>query len=53
LTRRTVSPLTGPDREIDPVPDDPAELLPDAPDPLRLPPIEASPDDPGGVPEPA
>jgi hypothetical protein len=37
------------------VPDDPAELLPDAPEPP--PPIEATPDDPGGdpggVPEPA
>ena len=38
-------------------PDDPAELLPDAPEPLPPPPIEATPDDPGGdpggVPEPA
>jgi hypothetical protein len=39
------------------MPDDPAELLPDAPEPLPPPPIEATPDDPGGdtggVPEPA
>ena len=49
-----------PDPQIDPnepVPDDPAELLPDAPEPLPPPPIEATPDDPGGdlggVPEPA
>ncbi len=55
-----VSPLPEPDREIDPnepVPDSPAELLPDAPEPLPPAPIEATPDDPGGdpggVPEPA
>ena len=40
-----------------PVPDDPGELLPDAPEPLPPPPIEPTPDDPGGdpggVPEPA
>jgi hypothetical protein len=60
LTRRMVEPLPGPDREIDPdepVPDDPAELLPGAPDPLPPPPIESTPEDPGGdpggVPEPA
>lgn len=60
LTRRMVTPLPEPDREIDPnepVPDDPAELLPDAPEQLPPPPIEATPDDPGGdpggVPEPA
>ena len=39
------------------LPNDPAELLPDAPEPLPPPPIEATPDDPGGdpggVPEPA
>jgi len=46
-----VEPLLEPDREIDPiepVPDDPAELLPDAPEPLPPAPIEATPDDPGG-----
>jgi hypothetical protein len=60
LTSPMVTPLPEPDREIDPdqpVPDDPAELLPDAPDPLPPPPIESTPDDPGGdpagVPEPA
>jgi hypothetical protein len=60
LTHRMVAPLPEPDREIDPnepVPDDPAELLPDAPEPLPPPPVEATPDDPGGdpggVPEPA
>lgn len=41
----------------EPAPDDVGELLPDAPDPLPPPPIEATPDDPGGdpggVPEPA
>jgi hypothetical protein len=49
-----------PDPAIDPtepVPDDPAELLPDAAEPLPPPPIESTPDDPGGdpggVPEPA
>jgi hypothetical protein len=60
LTRRMVAPLPEPERQIDPdepVPDDPGELLPDAPQPLPPPPIEATPDDPGGdpggVPEPA
>ena len=55
-----VSPLPEPDREIDPdqpIPDDAGELLPDAPEELPPPPIEATPDDPGGdpggVPEPA
>jgi hypothetical protein len=55
-----VAPLPEPDPEIDPnepVPDDPAELLPDAAEPLPPPPIESTPDDPGGdpggVPEPA
>jgi hypothetical protein len=54
------APLPGAGPEIDPnepVPDDPAELLPDAPEPLPPPPIESTPDDPGGdpggVPEPA
>ena len=46
-------PIINPD---EPMPDDPAELLPDAPEPLPPPPIEATPDDPGGdtggVPEP-
>ncbi|MGY1600883.1 hypothetical protein [Geodermatophilus sp. SYSU D00815] len=41
----------------EPVPDDPGDLLPDAAEPLPPPPIEATPDDPGGdpggVPEPA
>ena len=41
----------------EPVPDDAGELLPDTPDTLPPPPIEATPDDPGGdpggVPEPA
>jgi hypothetical protein len=53
-------PLPEPDPQIDltePVPDDPAELLPDAPEPLPPAPIESTPDDPGGdpggVPEPA
>jgi hypothetical protein len=53
-------PLPEPDPVInpdEPVPDDPAELLPDAPEPLPPPPIEATPEDPGGdpggVPEPA
>ena len=53
-------PLPGPDPLLDPdqpVPDDPAELLPDAPQALPPPPIEPTPDDPGGdpagVPEPA
>jgi hypothetical protein len=53
-------PIPEPDPAIDPdqpVPDDPAELLPDAAEPLPPPPIEATPDDPGGdlggVPEPA
>jgi hypothetical protein len=60
LTRCMVAPLPEPEPGIDPneqVPDDPAELLPDAPEPLPPPPIEATPDDPGGdpggVPEPA
>ncbi len=60
LTPRMVSPIPEPDPSIDPtepVPDDPGELLPDAPEPLPPPPIEATPDDPGGdpggVPEPA
>ena len=60
LTRRMVAPLPEPDPQIDPtepVPDDPGELLPDAPEPLPPPPVEATPDDPGGdpggVPEPA
>ena len=60
LTSRMVAPIPGPDPSIDPtepVPDDPGELLPDAPEPLPPPPIEATPDDPGGdpggVPEPA
>jgi hypothetical protein len=60
LTRRMVAPLPEPDPLIDPdqpVPDDPAELLPDAPEPLPPPPIEPTVDDPGGdpggVPEPA
>jgi hypothetical protein len=55
-----VEPQPEPDRGMDPdepVPDDAAELLPDAPEPLPPPPIEATPDDPGGdpggVPEPA
>jgi len=53
-------PLPEPDPQIDltePVPDDPAELLPDVPEPLPPAPIESTPDDPGGdpggVPEPA
>jgi hypothetical protein len=60
LTTGMVAPVPEPDPIIDPsepVPDDPAELLPDAPAPLPPPPIEATPDDPGGdsggVPEPA
>lgn len=60
LTCRMVAPIPEPDPIIDPtepVPDDPGELLPDAPEPLPPPPIEPSPDDPGGdpggVPEPA
>ncbi len=60
LTGRMVSPLPEPGREIDPdqpIPDDPGELLPDAPEVLPPPPIESTPDDPGGdpgnVPEPA
>lgn len=59
-TCRMTAPLPEPDPIInpnEPVPDDPAELLPDAPEPLPPPPIEATPDDPGGdpggVPEPA
>lgn len=45
-----------PDPIIDPnepVPGEPAELLPDAPEPLPPAPIESTLDDPGGVPEPA
>ena len=60
LTPRMVEPVPEPDPPIDPdqpVPDDAAELLPDAPEALPPPPIEATPDDPGGdpggVPEPA
>jgi hypothetical protein len=60
LTHRMVAPIPEPDPSIDPtepVPDDPGELLPDAPEPLPPPPIEPTPDDPGGdpggVPEPA
>ena len=60
LTHRMVTPIPEPDPIIDPtepVPDDPGELLPDAPEPLPPPPIEPTPDDPGGdpggVPEPA
>ena len=60
LTGGMVEPQPEPDREIDPnepVPDDAAALLPDAPEPLPPPPIESTPDDPGGdpdgVPEPA
>ena len=60
LTPCMVEPMPEPQPELDPdqpVPDDPAELLPDAPEPLPPPPIEATPDDPGGdpggVPEPA
>ena len=60
FTHRMDAPLPGSGPEIDPnepVPDDAAELLPDAPEPLPPPPIESTPDDPGGdpggVPEPA
>ncbi len=60
LTAGMVEPLPDPPPMIDPdepVPDDPGELLPDAPEELPPPPIEATPDDPGGdpgaVPEPA
>jgi len=60
LTHGMVAPLPEPDPMIDPnepVPNDPAELLPDAPKPLPPAPIESTPDDPGGdtagVPEPA
>ena len=60
LTHPMVAPIPEPDPIIDPtepVPDDPGELLPDAPEPLPPPPIESTPDDPGGdpggVPEPA
>jgi hypothetical protein len=60
LTHSMVSPLQELNPNIDPnspVPDDPGELLPDAPEPLPPPPIEPTPDDPGGdpggVPEPA
>lgn len=60
LTDGMVSPIPEPNPLLDPdqpVPDDPAELLPDAAEPLPPPPIEATPEDPGGdpggVPEPA
>jgi hypothetical protein len=60
LTPPMVAPIPEPEPSIDPtepVPDDPGELLPDAPEPLPPPPIESTPDDPGGdpggVPEPA
>jgi hypothetical protein len=60
FTSGMVAPLPEPDPQLDPnqpVPDDPAELLPDAAEPLPPPPIESTPDDPGGdpggVPEPA
>jgi hypothetical protein len=60
FTHYMVTPLPEPDPIIDPnepVPNDPAELLPDAPEPLPPAPIESTPDDPGGdpggVPEPA
>jgi hypothetical protein len=60
LTCRMVAPIPEPDPLInpdEPVPDDPGELLADAPEPLPPAPIEATPDDPGGdlggVPEPA
>jgi hypothetical protein len=59
-TRWLTQHMVEPSPEIDPsqpVPDDPAELLPDAPQPLPPAPIESTPDDPGGdpggVPEPA
>jgi hypothetical protein len=60
FTSRMDAPPPEPDPEIDPnvpVPDDAAELLPGAPEPLPPAPIESTPDDPGGdpggVPEPA
>jgi hypothetical protein len=60
LTHGMVAPVPEPDPMLDPsepVPDDPGELLPDAANPLPPPPIESTPDDPGGdpggVPEPA
>lgn len=66
ISRRPLPPaevaVTTPGRDpaLDPdqrIPDDPAELLPDAPHALPPPPVESSPDDPGGdpdgVPEPA
>ena len=60
LTARMAAPIPEPDPIIDPtepVPDDPGELLPDAPEPLPPAPIEPTPEDPGGdpggVPEPA
>ena len=60
LTGGMVAPLPEPDPLLDPdqpMPDDPGELLPDAAEPLPPPPIEATPEDPGGdpggVPEPA
>ncbi|GAA4727853.1 hypothetical protein GCM10023328_02720 [Modestobacter marinus] len=59
LTRGMTS-IPEPDSPLDPdqpVPDDAGELLPDTPETLPPPPIEATPDDPGGdtggVPEPA
>jgi hypothetical protein len=51
LTGGVVAPFPEPDPIIDPsepVPDDPAELLPDAAQPLPPAPIEATPEDPGG-----
>jgi hypothetical protein len=55
-----VEPVPEPAPQIDPdepIPDDAAELLPDAPEQLPPPPIESTPEDPGGdpagVPEPA
>jgi hypothetical protein len=60
FTQTMVTPLPEPEPIIDPnepVPDDPAELLPDAAEPLPPAPIESTPEDPGGdpgaVPEPA
>ncbi len=51
MTYDMVTPPPEPDPIIDPnepVPDDPAELLSDAPNPLPPAPIESTPDDPGG-----
>src|SRR3954452_12161608 len=53
LTHPMGASLPEPDPNIDPdapVPDDPGELLPDAPEPLPSAPIEPAPDDPGGDP---